>query len=355
MEISELLRLTIEREASDLHLVAGRPPCIRIDGSIKDVEGPPLSPSDTQRMVYSVMTDMQKQKFEEKKELDFSLSISRMSRFRVNAHFQKGSVGAAFRTINSTIYGYKELGLPLKVLERLSRRPNGLCLVTGPTGSGKSTTLAAMIDQINAERECHIITMEDPIEYIHNHKKALVEQREVGDDTHSFSIALKHVLRQDPDVILVGEMRDLETIGAAITAAETGHLVFSTVHTNDVGQTIDRLVDVFPPHQQEQIRTMLAAVIEGCLCQRLMPHAQGKGRVMSMEIMIGTDPVRNLIRENKLHQIYTQIEASGQIGMQTMDRAIGELYRKGLITRETAMVNAKKPEELKRFLMSAAM
>jgi twitching motility protein PilT len=354
MEIAELLRLAVEREASDLHIVAGRPPCLRIDGKILDVEAPPLTPSDTQRMSYSVMTDLQKQKFEEHKELDFSLAISRMSRFRVNAHWQRGSVGAAFRTINATIYGYKDLGLPMRVCERLARRPHGLALVTGPTGSGKSTTLAAIIDQINDERECHIITMEDPIEYLHGHKKALVEQREIGEDTHSFSIALKHVLRQDPDVILVGEMRDLETISAAVTAAETGHLVFSTVHTNDVVQTVDRLIDVFPPHQQQQIRTMLASVLEGIMCQRLLPSAHGKGRVMAMEIMLGTDPVRNLIREEKLHQLYTQIEASGQLGMQTMDRAIAELYRRGLINRETALYAAKKPEELKRHLMAAS-
>ena len=352
MEISELLRLCVEREASDLHLVAGRPPMLRIDGTLVEVETPPLTPADSRRMLYGVLTDAQKQKFEAEKELDFSLAISRMSRFRVNAHLQRGSVGVCVRTISSTIKNYQDLGMPSKVCERLARRPYGLVLVTGPTGSGKSTSLAAMIDQINNERPCHIITIEDPIEYIHPHKKALIEQRELGEDTYSFSIALKHVLRQDPDVILVGEMRDLETISAAITAAETGHLVFSTVHTNDVAQTIDRLVDVFPPHQQNQIRQMLGNVVEGILCQRLLPSAHGRGRELIMEILLGTDSIRNLIREGKVHQIYTQIEASGAIGMQTMDRAIADLYRRGRITREVAMINARKPEEIARHLQA---
>jgi len=353
MEISELLRLCIEREASDLHLVVGRPPMLRIDGSLIEVETPPLTPAETRRMLYGVLTDHQKQKFESDKELDFSLAVSRMSRFRVNGHFQRGTVGVCFRTISSSIKNYQDLGMPARVCERLARRPYGLVLVTGPTGSGKSTSLAAMIDQINGERPCHIITIEDPIEYIHPHKKSLIEQRELGEDTYSFANALKHVLRQDPDVILVGEMRDLETISAAITAAETGHLVFSTVHTNDVAQTVDRLVDVFPPFQQNQIRQMLGNVIEGILCQRLLPSASGRGRELCMEILLGTDSIRNLIREGKVHQMYTQIEASGAVGMQTMDRAIADLYRRGRITREVALSSAKKPEELKRHLQAA--
>jgi twitching motility protein PilT len=348
--IAELLKLTVERGASDLHIAVGRPPVVRIDGKLVNVEGPPLTPKDSQTLIYAVLTDVQKQKFEEFKELDFSLSLAQTGRFRVNVHYQRGSVAAAFRTINAKIMNYNELGLPVRVCERLARRPNGLALVTGPTGSGKSTTLAAIVDMINSERECHIITIEDPIEYLHPHKKALVEQREVGEDTLSFANALKYSLRQDPDVILVGEMRDLETIAAAITAAETGHLVFSTLHTVDVAQTIDRIIDVFPPFQQTQIRIQLASVLEGVLCQTLLPSATGRGRNIAIEVMLGTDAIRNLVREGKTHQIYTQIEAGGSLGMQTMDRAIAELYKKGKITREVAMTNARKPDELKRHL-----
>lgn len=350
MEISELLRLTLERNASDLHIAVGRPPVIRIDGRLVNVDAPPLTPADTRRLIYGVLTDLQKQKFEEHKELDFSLSVSNLSRFRVNVHFQRGTVAAAFRTISSQIRNFEELNLPARVCEKLARRPSGLVLITGPTGSGKSTTLAAIIDLINSERELHIITVEDPIEYLHNHKKALVEQREVNEDTYSFSNALKYSLRQDPDVIMVGEMRDLETISAAITAAETGHLVFSTLHTVDVAQTIDRIIDVFPPHQQEQVRVQLAGVIEGILCQTLLPMASGQGRAIAVEVLIGTDAVRALIREGKTHQIYTQVEASGALGMQTMDRAIAELYKRGRITRDTAITHARKPDELKRHM-----
>lgn len=350
MEISELLRMTMERGASDLHLAVGRPPVLRIDGRILNVDAPPLSPADTRRLVYGVLTDIQKQKFEETKELDFSLSVSNLSRFRVNVHFQRGTVAAAFRAITSQIRNFEELNLPVRVCEKLARRPSGLVLLTGPTGSGKSTSLAAIIDLINSERECHIITVEDPIEYLHSHKKALVEQREVNEDTFSFANALKYSLRQDPDVIMVGEMRDLETISSAITAAETGHLVFSTLHTVDVAQTIDRVIDVFPPHQQEQVRTQLAGVIEGILCQTLLPAASGRGRSIAVEVLLGTDAVRSLIREGKTHQIYTQVEASGGMGMQTMDRAIADLYKRGRISRETALTHARKPEELKRHM-----
>lgn len=350
MEISELLRLTLERNASDLHIAVGRPPVIRIDGRLVNVDAPPLTPADSRRLIYGVLTDLQKQKFEENKELDFSLSVSNLSRFRVNVHFQRGTVAAAFRTISSTIRNFEELNLPVRVCEKLARRPSGLVLITGPTGSGKSTTLAAIIDMINAERELHIITVEDPIEYLHTHKKALVEQREVNEDTYSFSNALKYSLRQDPDVIMVGEMRDLETISSAITAAETGHLVFSTLHTVDVAQTIDRVIDVFPPHQQEQVRVQLAGVIEGILCQTLLPVTTGRGRAIAVEVLLGTDAVRALIREGKTHQIYTQIEASGALGMQTMDRAIAELFKRGRISRETALAQARKPEELKRHM-----
>lgn len=350
MEISELLRLTMERGASDLHLAVGRPPVIRIDGRLVNVDVPPLSPADTRRLVYGVLTDLQKQKFEDTKELDFSLSVSNLSRFRVNVHYQRGTVAAAFRAITSQIRNFEELNLPVRVCEKLARRPSGLVLLTGPTGSGKSTSLAAIIDLINSERDCHIITVEDPIEYLHSHKRALVEQREVNEDTFSFSNALKYSLRQDPDVIMVGEMRDLETISSAITAAETGHLVFSTLHTVDVAQTIDRIIDVFPPHQQEQVRTQLAGVIEGILCQTLLPTASGKGRSIAVEVLLGTDAVRSLIREGKTHQIYTQLEAGGGLGMQTMDRAIADLYKRGRISRETALTHARKPEEIKRHM-----
>lgn len=348
MEIADLLRKTVDLEASDLHLAVGRPPVVRVHGKLRNLEGPPLTAADTRRLVYGILTDAQKLRFEENRELDFSLSISNISRFRVNVHFQRGSVAAAFRVISAAIRSFEELHLPAKVCERFARRPSGLVLITGPTGSGKSTTLAALIDLINTERECHIITIEDPIEYLHQHKKALVEQREVGEDTLTFANALKYVLRQDPDVIMVGEMRDLETIGAALTAAETGHLVFSTLHTVDVPQTIDRIIDVFPPHQQEQVRIQLAGVLEGVLCQCLLPSASGRGRELACEVMVCTDGIRNLIREAKTHQIYTQIEAGGALGMQTMDRSIAELFKRGRITRETAFLHARKIDEFKR-------
>lgn len=350
MEISELLRVTIERNASDLHIAVGRPPVIRVDGRLMSLDTASLTPADTRRLIYGVLTDLQKQKFEEHKELDFSLSVSNLSRFRVNVHFQRGTVAAAFRAISTHIRNFEELNLPARVCEKLARRPSGLVLITGPTGSGKSTTLASIIDLINSERDVHIITVEDPIEYLHSHKRALVEQREVNEDTYSFSNALKYSLRQDPDVIMVGEMRDLETISAAITAAETGHLVFSTLHTVDVAQTIDRVIDVFPPHQQEQVRVQLAGVIEGILCQTLLPLATGTGRAIAVEVLLGTDAVRALIREGKTHQIYTQVEASGGLGMQTMDRAIAELFKRGRITRDTALNHARKPDELKRHM-----
>ncbi|MCX8036433.1 MAG: type IV pilus twitching motility protein PilT [Candidatus Sumerlaeia bacterium] len=355
MEIAELLRMAVEREASDLHIAVGRPPVLRIDGKLQNVEGAQvLTAPESRRLIYSVLNDLQKQRFEEQRELDFSLSISNLSRFRVNVHFQRGSVAAAFRTITNRIRGFEELHLPVKVCERLARRPNGLALCTGPTGMGKSTTLAAIIDMINGERECHIITIEDPIEYLHTHKKALVEQREVNEDTFSFATALKYVLRQDPDVIMVGEMRDQETIAAALTAAETGHLVFSTLHTVDSVQTVDRIIDVFPPHQQGQVRIQLAGVIEGVMCQKLLPSAMGKGREMAMEILLANDAVRALIREGKTHQLPTQIEAGGAVGMQTMDRSIAELFKRRRITREVALLNAHKIEDCKRYMMSGA-
>lgn len=349
LDITEMLRLTLEYGASDLHIVVGRPPVIRVDGTIVNLDHPPLTAADTRRLIYGILTDIQKQKFEEHKDLDFSLSVSSVARFRVNAHFQRGTVGAAFRLINNNIKSYEELGLPRVVCDTFMSRPNGFVLVTGPTGSGKSTTLASMIDRINSTKACHIITVEDPIEYIHNHKMALVEQREINEDTASFGNALKYALRQDPDVILVGEMRDLETIQMAVTAAETGHLVFSTLHTVDVQQTMDRMIDVFPPHQQEQIRMMLSGVLEGVMCQRLLPKLRG-GRVAGIEILVGTDAIRAMIREGKTQQIPAFLDAGGKYGMQTFDKALVDLYRKNLISRETAITNAKKPEELKRQL-----
>ncbi len=347
LDITEMLRYTVEYGASDLHIVVGRPPVIRVDGNILNLDHPPLTPADTRRLVYGILTDIQKQKFEEHKDLDFSLSVSKVARFRVNAHFQRGSVGAAFRLIMNQIKGFDELGLPKTVCESFVKKPNGFILVTGPTGSGKSTTLAAIIDKINAEYPKHIITAEDPIEYIHQHKMSLVEQREINEDTTSFGAALKYAMRQDPDVILVGEMRDLETIQMAITGAETGHLVFSTLHTVDVQQTMDRMIDVFPPHQQDQIRQMLAGVIEGVLCQRLLQKQRG-GRIAAIEVLVGTDAIRNMIREGKTHQIPAFMDAGAKYGMQTMDKALVDLYRKNLISRDVLLQNAKKVEEVQR-------
>jgi twitching motility protein PilT len=349
VQIVDLLKLTVEREASDLHLAVGRPPVMRIDGSLGDVDSPVLDGSETRRLIYGILTDEQKQKLEEDKELDFSLSLSNISRFRVNVHFQRGTVAAAFRAIPSTIRNFQELSLPKDIVERLARRPNGFVLVTGPTGSGKSTTLAAIIDFINSERQCHIITIEDPIEYLHKHKLALVEQREVHEDTRSFASALKYAMRQDPDVLMVGEMRDMETIQAALTAAETGHLVFSTLHTVDVAQTVDRIIDVFPPHQQEQVRVQLAGVLEGILSQKLLP-AIYSGRCIALEVFIATDAMRALVREGQTHQIPGMIEAGQKHGMVTMDRAITDLFRRGKISREMALQNCRKPDEVKRQL-----
>jgi len=349
LDVTEMLKIAVENGASDLHIAVGRPPVIRVHGSLEDLEHPPLTAADTRRLVFGILTDVQKQKFEESKDLDFSLSVTNIARFRVNAHFQRGSVAAAFRTIPQDIKTFEELSLPGKILTILARRPNGLTLVTGPTGSGKSTTLASILNMINAERPCHLITIEDPIEYIHPHQRALVEQREVNEDTKSFSDALKYSLRQDPDVILVGEMRDLETISSAVTAAETGHLVFSTLHTVDVMQTVDRIIDVFPPHQQEQIRVMLAGVIEGILCQRLLATIR-PGRIAALEILVGTDAVRNMIREGKTHQLTGFMEAGQKYGMQTMDRCLMELCKKRIIDKETALLNAKKVDEMRRAL-----
>ena len=347
--MAQLLHHMVDNKASDLHLVAGRPPVVRIHGRLVNVEGPKLTPGFTQRLVYAVLTDLQKRDFEERKELDFALGIAQLSRFRVNVHLQRGSVAAAFRGIPTEIPGFEALHLPKKVISSLCYRPHGFVLVTGPTGSGKSTTLAAMVDLINQEKDDHLITIEDPIEYLHSHKKSLIEQREVNEDTHSFASALKYALRQDPDVLMIGEMRDMETIQAALTAAETGHLVFSTLHTSDVVQTCDRIIDVFPPHQQEQVRVQFAGVIEGCLCQKLVASAFG-GREIALEILIATDAVRNQIRERLTPQLYTTMQASLKMGMVTMDRSLMDLYQKGRITRETVLFNCNKPDECKAMM-----
>lgn len=349
-EMEELLRIMVEERATDLHITSGVPPTIRVNKRLIPLDYPPLTPADTHRLCYSVLTEAQKKRFEEERELDFSFGIAGLSRFRGNLFVQRGAVAGAFRAIPHRIPGFKELGLP-PVVEELTRRPKGLIVVTGPTGSGKSTTLAAMIDRINEERFGHIVTIEDPIEYLHPHKNCIVNQREVGSDTFGFKEALKHILRQDPDVILIGEMRDLETIEAALTLAETGHLTLTTLHTNSAVETINRIIDVFPPHQQQQVRTMLSFVLEGILCQRLLPRADGKGLVLAMEILVPNAAIRNLIRENKVHQIYSHMQVGQQeTAMQTMNQSLLSLYCQGLITLEDAMEASTNLEEFKKML-----
>jgi len=351
VHIDELLRLVVEKRGSDLHVASGVPPVMRIDGQLYATNYESLTEFEVQRMVYAILTDEQIRIFETDYELDCSYHLKGLSRFRVNVYRDRGAVAGAFRVIPSKIPTIRELGLPL-VLEDLSRRPRGLVLVTGPTGSGKSTTLAGMIGQINNERSVHIITIEDPIEYLHSHRRSLINQRELGADTRSFAQALRHALREDPDVILVGEMRDLETMALAITAAETGHLVFSTVHTNNAAQTVDRIVDVFPPGQQEQIRIQLSNNIEAVLSQQLLPRAGTPGRIAAMEIMIASPAIRNLIREAKAHQITSIIQTSAHHGMQTMDQCLRDMYQRGLITYEEAMARAMNQEELKKMLFT---
>jgi len=348
----DLLTIMIERGASDLHITTGTPPQIRLHGKLTPLtQFERLTPQDTQRLAYSVLNEGQKQKFEEDNELDLSFGIQGLARFRCNVYRQRGAVAAAIRVIPIKIRSFDELGLP-PVVEQLADRPKGLILVTGPTGSGKSTTLAAMVDKINSERTEHIMTIEDPIEFVHHHKKCLVNQREVFSDTHSFKNALKYILRQDPDVVLVGEMRDLETISAALTIAETGHLTLGTLHTNSCAQTINRVIDVFPTTQQSQVRAQLSLVLEGVLSQQLIPTTDGRGRVMSLEIMVTTPAVRNLIREEKIHQIYSSMQAGQKFGMQTMNQSLFELVQKRKITREEALNRSMLPEELSQLLGS---
>jgi twitching motility protein PilT len=350
IDFAALLLEVADRRASDLHLAAGAPPMVRVRGRLTPVEGYPiLTPTDTREIVYSILTGAQRQKLETNWQLDFAYQIPGRSRFRVNAYFQRSALGAAFRLIPFEVVPLETLGLPPVVAE-FANRPRGLVLVTGPTGSGKSTTLASLIDTINCSREEHIMTIEDPIEFLHQHKKCIVNQRELGSDATSFGDALKAALRQDPDVILVGEMRDLETISTAITAAETGHLVFATLHTQDTPQTIDRIVDVFPSAQQGQIRAQLSVALQGIMTQTLLPTADGSGRCVAAEVLVPTAAVRNLIREAKSHQIYSVLQTGGSHGMQTMDASLAGLVRAGKITRQLAESRAHAPEELRRLL-----
>ncbi len=348
-DLNDLLLQVLEQGGSDLHVTVGVPPMMRLNGRLTPLGGPVLSAADTRELIYAILSEDQRSALERDWEFDFAYAVPGRARFRVNAYFQRNSVGAAFRLIPMEIRTIQELGLP-QALEDLALRPRGLVLVTGPTGSGKSTTLAALIDCINRNREDHIITVEDPIEYLHSHDKAMINQREVGSDTKSFANALKYVLRQDPDVILIGEMRDLETVSAALTAAETGHLVFATLHTQDATQTVDRIIDVFPPYQQQQIRIQLAGTLQGIISQQLLPTSDGHGRVVVAEVMMPTPGVRNLIREGKTHQLMTAMQTGTQHGMVTMDRSLADRYRQGMITLETAMQRAVDPEVLKTLL-----
>mgnify|MGYP001597826977 CR=1 FL=1 len=346
MELKDLLMLTIEKKASDLHLTENTPPILRIDGRLILTNLPKLHRDDTKRMIYTVLTNEQKEIFERNWELDLSVAMLGMDRFRVNVHIQRGSVEAAFRRIPLEIPKLADLGLPAIVAD-LAKKPNGLVLVTGPTGVGKTTTMAAMVDLINSERQDMIISIEDPIEFLHHNKKSIIKQREVYSDTKSFSEALRHALRQDPDVIFVGEMRDLETISTALTAAETGHLVLATLHTPDAPQTIERIIDVFPPFQQQQVKLQLADCLQGVISQLLLLRANGVGRVVATEVMIGTPAIRNLIREQEIEQMPTLIQTGHQYGMRTMDKSLKELYKSGVITYETALSKAKHVEEFK--------
>ena len=350
IHIHELLERVMLEGASDLHLTTNAPPVMRVHGSlIRLEEYAMLNPAEIRRLIYSILTQRQRELLETEQELDLSYSLPGKARFRLNVYFQRDAVGAAFRQIPVDVKAIDELGLPPRVAE-FARLPRGFVVVTGPTGSGKSTTLAAIIDVINRERPEHIMTVEDPIEYLHRHKTAMINQREVGTDTKSFANALKHVLRQDPDVILVGEMRDLETIQTALTAAETGHLVFATLHTQDAPQTIDRIIDVFPPHQQQQVRVQLAASLQGVVTQQLLPTSDGTGRVLAVEILVATPAVRNLVREGKTHMIYSSMQAGGKFGMRTMDQSLAELVQRGKITYEFALERCHNTEDLSKLL-----
>jgi twitching motility protein PilT len=352
--LSELLRKMIEQGGSDLHITTNSAPMVRVHGVLRPLEYAELTPAETKQLAYSVLTDAQKHRFEETLELDFSFGIKGLSRFRANIFNQRGAVGAVFRSIPYEIRSFEELGLP-PVIEKLCEKPRGLILVTGPTGSGKSTTLAAMLDKVNRDRHEHIITVEDPIEYLHGHKGCIVNQREVHADTHSFANALRAALRQDPDVVLIGEMRDLETTETALRIAETGHLTFATLHTNSAASSINRIIDIFPAHQQAQIRTQLSMVLEGILTQALLPKANGQGRALAMEILVPNAAIRNLIREDKIHQIYSMMQTGqDKYGMQTFNQSLAGLYFKKQITLEMAMARSSNPDELQDLINRGA-
>jgi twitching motility protein PilT len=354
-DFADLLVEMIERRASDLHLTAGARPTIRIRGRLVPLENyPVLTPNGTREVVYSILNNDQRQRLETDWQIDFAYPVPGLGRFRVNAYFQRSSIGAAFRLIPFEILSIDELGLP-PVVHEFGRKPRGFVLVTGPTGSGKSTTLAAVVDEVNETREDHILTIEDPIEFLHSHKRCIVNQRELGADAQSFGAALRAALRQDPDVILVGEMRDLETIQTALTAAETGHLVLATLHTQDAPQTIDRIIDVFPSHQQGQVRTQLSVALQGIVTQQLLPTTDGSGRCVAAEVLIPTAAVRNLIREGKTHQIASVMQTGSSHGMQTMDASLASLVRGGKISIQTAEARSSTPDELRRLLGAAQL
>ena len=337
VSMEELLNLMVQRGGSDLHLSVGTPPRIRVDGKLIDTEYEPLSPEASKKLIYSVIGPDQVARFEKNLEIDFSFGVTNLGRFRTNVFLQRGTVAAVLRVIPHEVFDFHTIGLPAKVCEFVCNLPRGLILCTGATGSGKSTTLASMINYINETRQGHIITIEDPIEFLHSNKNCLINQREVGGDTHGFEKALKSVLRQDPDVVLIGEMRDLETIEAALTLAETGHLTFATLHTSDVQQTVNRIVDVFPAHQQQQIRTMLSFTLQAVICQQLVPRVHGKGRALSSEVMLVNPAIRAMIRDNKAHQIMSTIQTGGAAGMRTMNQSLFELYRAGTISYDDAV------------------
>jgi twitching motility protein PilT len=351
--LHQLLKVMLDKGASDLHITTGTPPQLRIDGQLVPLKTDAMTPVDTKQLCYSILTDAQKLRFEEDQEIDLSFGVKNLARFRANIFMQRGAVAGAFRMVPFKVIPLEELGLPPVVTE-LCDKPRGLVLVTGPTGSGKSTTLASMIDRINQQQRSHIVTVEDPIEFLHPHKNCLVNQREVGADTQSFKRALKYILRQDPDIVLIGEMRDLETIEAALTLAETGHLCFATLHTNSAIQTINRVIDVFPPHQQAQVRALLSFVLEGILCQSLIPRATGSGRVLAAEVMVPNPAIRNLIREDKNHQIYSQMQiGQSKFGMQTFNQCLTDLYMKGQISLEEALGHSSELDELRTMIANA--
>jgi twitching motility protein PilT len=350
----QLLKTLVDQGGSDLHVTTNSPPQIRIDGKMVPLQLPPMTAAETKQLIYGVLNETQKHRLEESLEVDFSFGVKGLARFRANVFFQRGAIAGAFRTIPWEMRNFKELGLP-DIVASLCEKPRGLILVTGPTGSGKTTTLAAMLDKINNERHEHMVTIEDPIEYLHSHKKCLVNQRELHADTHSFTNALRSVLRQDPDIVLIGEMRDLETIESALRIAETGHLTFATLHTNSAAQTINRIIDVFPAHQQSQIRTQLSFVLEGILCQSLLPRATGHGRALALEILVPNSAIRNLIREDKIHQIYSAMQTGQtQFGMQTFNQSLATLYYKKQISLQLALSMSSHPDELQDMINRGA-